>query len=82
MVHTKTCNKCNMGMRALPDMYAQVPKGIHIRQGVPQSSTDSAQLCLHYFFPHTISLWSCGIDQINVHSPAGLTISITTATKY
>ena len=25
-------NSCNTGMRALPDIYAQLPKGIHIRQ--------------------------------------------------
>jgi len=29
-----TSNRCNMGMRDLPDVYAQSPKaeGIHIRQ--------------------------------------------------
>ena len=34
----RTCNSCNMGMRGLPDMYAQSPRaagpraeGIHIR---------------------------------------------------
>ena len=27
-----TCNSCNTGMRALFDMYAQLPGGIHIRK--------------------------------------------------
>ena len=27
-----TCNNCNMGMRALPDVYARLPEGIHIRE--------------------------------------------------
>ena len=31
---TALYNSCNMGMRALPDMYARLHKGLHIRQSL------------------------------------------------